>query len=188
MKRCGVCVARQVWQPANGEPTAHCLPAATALNVVCTLCLSLCPSASARTSAPASSLDTLQALCDLAGLLDVLISRAPEEEASSYSTNSDRDSHVARHPKNPVFHGGLIGAWWKGHASRVFGQRLDFGLEGLIELGIHARTPAHVASFFKGNIFECDRRSFLGHALCSLSIERPWRQVRYFADYKHSGA
>jgi hypothetical protein len=53
-----------------------------------------------------SSPGTLEAFCDLSGLLDVLVGGAPEKEASGHSPDRHRYSHFRSHTKDAVFHGG----------------------------------------------------------------------------------
>lgn len=120
---------------------------------------------------PTSSLGTLQALGDLAGLLQVFVGGSPEKETSRYTPDGYRNFDFGGHAEDAGFHGGKASSFGKGHAGSVLGERLDFAFDGLVELGIHPRATAHAAGFVQGDVFECKGRWLLRHGMSLSSSE-----------------
>jgi hypothetical protein len=82
---------------------------------------------------------------DLLGLLEVLVSGTPEEQASGDASHGDRGVERCSHAKEAVFHGGRAGPFRKRDTGRGVVERLDFFLEGLIERRVHPGSAAHAA-------------------------------------------
>jgi hypothetical protein len=102
----------------------------------------LCPPASASgTSSPGA----LQALGNLLRLRGILVSGAPEKQASGDAPHRDRGVELRSYAKEVVFHGGRAGPLRKGDTGRGVAQRLEFLLEGAVELRVHPGAAAHGA-------------------------------------------
>jgi hypothetical protein len=95
---------------------------------------------------------------DLLSLVEIFVSRAPEDEASGDSPDGDRNTELCGDAEDAVFHRGSAGAVWERHAGGGVVQGLDFLLEGAIKLRVHAGSAAHAASFVERDVFEFDGR------------------------------
>ena len=60
-----------------------------------------------------------QPTCDLFGLLDILVRRAPEEQAAGHPANCEQHPQLSGDAQEAVFHGGRTGALRKRDTDRV---------------------------------------------------------------------
>jgi hypothetical protein len=107
---------------------------------------------------------------DLLGLLEVLVGRAPEEQASGYAPDGYRHVELDCDAANPVLHRRQARAVRERHADRLIRERLHPRPEFLIELRVHAGAAAHGASFCQRDVFEVDGCRLLGHERSLFSI------------------
>jgi hypothetical protein len=56
----------------------------------------------------------------LLGLLEILIARAPEEQAAGHAADGDGNATFGGDALNPMLHGGRACTLWDHHASGVF--------------------------------------------------------------------
>ena len=88
-------------------------------------CAALCMPAPSPGSL-SSPLGRPQPRRDFFGLLDVLISRAPEQQASGYAADGDGDPELSGDAQEPVFHRGRACAVREGHPCRCRPVGFDF--------------------------------------------------------------
>jgi hypothetical protein len=110
-----------------------------------------------------ASLGGLEPAGGLLGLLDILITRAPEEQASGHAPDGHGDPELGSDAQEPVFHGALACAVGERHAHGLICQRSDPRPQLLIERWVHAWPAAHAAGLLERHIFELDRGWLLGH-------------------------
>jgi hypothetical protein len=114
----------------------------------------------------------LETSSDFFGLPEVLVGRAPEEQASTDASHGHRNGELCGHAEEAVFHGGWAGPLRQREAGRGVIERLDFFLDGLVELRIHPGPTAYAAGFVYWDIFELDGWRLLGHEGSLFSIHR----------------
>ncbi len=100
----------------------------------------------------------LEAAGGLPGLLDVFIAGALKEQASRNSPDGDRHLELGGEAQDAILHGVLACPRRHRDAGSGVVQRLDFLLEGVIELGVHAGPSAHTAGFVDWDIFKLEGR------------------------------
>jgi hypothetical protein len=93
----------------------------------------------------AFALSWLETLRDCLRLFEVFGRGAPEEQASGDASHGDRGVELLDHAEDAVFHGGRAYTLRKCDARRSVAQRLEFLLEGVIELRVHPGAAAHGA-------------------------------------------
>jgi hypothetical protein len=96
---------------------------------------------------PAFALGWLETLSDFLRLLEVFGHGTPEEQASGNTSDRDGDIELCSHAEDAVFHRGGTCPLRNRDAGSGVVERLDFSLEGLIELRVHPGAPAHGAGF-----------------------------------------
>src|SRR5882724_2142259 len=106
----------------------------------------LCTPASADTGL-AFALGWLETLSDFFRLIEVFGSGAPKEHASGHFSNRQRYPEFCSHAEEAVFHRGGACPLRKRETRRRVVERLNFFLEGVIQLRVHPGAAAHGAGF-----------------------------------------
>ena len=112
----------------------------------------------------------LQSCGDLLGLPAIFVSRAPEDEASGDAPDGDRNTELRGDAEDAVFPRDWACAVRERHAGGGGVQGLDFFLEGVIKLRVHAGSPAHAAGFVEEDVFEFNGGGLLGQGLYLLHL------------------
>ena len=115
-----------------------------------------CTPASAA-SGLAITLGRREPLCDGLRLSEVFGCRAPEEQASEHFSDRQRYPECCGYAEDAVFHRGEACPLRKREARRRAVERLNFFLEGVIQLRVHPGAAAHAAGFVYGHVFELER-------------------------------
>jgi hypothetical protein len=88
---------------------------------------------------------------------------APEEQASGNFSDRHRYVECCGDTENAILQGGGARPFRDRHASRAVAQRLEFLLEGVIQLRVHPGAAAHTAGFLDGDVFNREGRILFGH-------------------------
>jgi hypothetical protein len=117
----------------------------------------------------AFALGWLETLSDFFRLLEVFGRGTPQEQASRYFSDRQRYPECCGHAEDAIFHSGRTCPLGNRDACCRIVQRLNFFLEGVVELRVHPGAAAHTAGFLKRDVFELNARGLFGHAAILLS-------------------
>lgn len=108
-------------------------------------------------ASPTSSLGTLQSLSSLSGLVAVLVGGAPEDHPSGNFADRHRHVELTGDAQDVVLHPLRPDLGSHADMGCIGGHVLDLGAKRVVEHGLHAGAPAHLAGFLEGDIIELDR-------------------------------
>jgi hypothetical protein len=105
----------------------------------------------------------LKARDRLSGFYEIFVSRPPEDKPARYAADGERNVEVVGYAGDPVLHGVGACPFREGHASGGVVQRLNFCLEGVVEVWVNAGASGYAAGLVEGDVFEGDAGVSLSH-------------------------
>jgi hypothetical protein len=108
----------------------------------------------------------------LLGLLEILVARAPEDDAAGYAPDGNGDVELASDRLQIAFHALRPDLRAQMDADRLSGEGLNLLAQRVVEHGFHAGpTAAHTAGFLERDVVELNAGGLLGHLVSRFLYE-----------------